>query len=488
MTSALRRVAVSIAVLAVCTGLVLLIAGDPRGARATPIAPQPPDASDPTALPPAKKGPTNVVRQGFPAAGADSDDLTKSETAWEVEWELTHPENRPFYPPGSVMRIKSAKFMWKDRAGKPNWVVVARMLEPAEIYVPYDNGNTAFLDIHDMPFHITPARKEFLGPSCVLPGEILDSANKNWANTVHKEVHDDGIRWMSAETGGRNQVGDRARRGEKMMLWATYYGANYRYLLEYTFADDGQLTCRIGPTARNIFNRQPDQGDVHLHIGCWRFEPDLGDALPGPSSVAAQSKAASLGGPSDNDILLARRVYDERADRFIQVAKPFSKNGLGEASEGSARWVPEEFTTLRVASRSRKNAHGRPISYDLIPLRYGALRQLQPEGGSRGANMDWINYDFWVTRTEPGFTSYIDVAQYASQHRPLTGHPTTIWTCTPAIHVPRTEDFGTADGNTSYMGVAITTWTGFTLKPRDLFDGTPLYDPPKPLGRRFFSQ
>jgi hypothetical protein len=104
---------------------------------------------------------TNVVRQGFPAAKADANDLTKSETAWEVEWELTHPTNKPIYPPGSVLRIKSAKFMWKDRYGKPRWVTVARMLELAEIYVPYDNGWTAFLDVHDMSFHVTPARKEF---------------------------------------------------------------------------------------------------------------------------------------------------------------------------------------------------------------------------------------------------------------------------------------------------------------------------------------
>ena len=144
----------------------------------------------------------NIVRQGFPAAKADPNDLTKSETAWEVEWELTHPENRPLYPPGSVLRIKCARFMWKERYGKPQWVVVARMLELAEIYVPYDNGWTAFLDIHDMPFHITPAREEFLGPSCVLPGEILPSFNPAWSGTVHKEVHDDGIRWMSAEANG----------------------------------------------------------------------------------------------------------------------------------------------------------------------------------------------------------------------------------------------------------------------------------------------
>ena len=53
----------------------------------------------------------------------------------------------------------------------------------------------------------------------------------------------------------------------------------------------------------------------------------------------------------------------------------------------------------------------------------------------------------------------------------------TIWLCAPALHVARTEDFGTENGTDNYRGVAITNWTGFILKPRDLFDGTPLYTP-----------
>lgn len=408
---------------------------------------------------------TNVVRQGFPAVKADPNDLTNSETAWEVEWELTHPENKPLYPPGSVLRIRSAKFMWKDRYGKPQWIVVARMLELAEIYVPYDNGWTAFLDVHDMPFHTNPARPEFLGPSCVLPGEILKSTNPAWSETVHKEVHDDGIRWMSAETDNRNQIADRARRGEKMILWSTYYGSNYRYLIEYAFGDDGMLTCRMGPTGRNLLNRQADRGDAHLHIGCWRLEFDLGDPVSG------------MGGPKENDVLLVRRVFDDATERFGQVAKPFAKNALGIACEGNARWNAEEFTSVRVASRVRKNAHGNPIAFDLIPQRLGALRQLQPEGGADAANMDFINHDFWVTRTESGFTNYVDVPQYASQRRPLTGHPTTVWHCAPTLHHPRGEDFGSEDGKSSYAGLAITFWTGFYVKPRDLFDSTPLYQP-----------
>jgi hypothetical protein len=468
MTCILRRIVCAsararILGLLALVGFALLTVGDSKEkrVRAEPLAMK---AVDPDPVPAGEQPlATNVVRQGFPAAKADSSDLTKSDTAWEIEWELTHPLNRPLYPPGSVLRIRNAKFMWKDRYGKPQWVVVARMLELAEIYVPYDNGWMAFLDIHDMPFHITPARQEFLGPNCVLPGEILKSPNPYWSGTVHKEVHDDGIRWMSAETDVRYEIADRARRGEKLILWSTYYGANYRYLIEYSFGDDGMLTCRVGPTGRNIFNRQDDQGDTHLHIGCWRMELDLGDSSTG------------LGGPKDNDVFLVRRIFNEATERFAQVAKPFAKNSEGQACEGSARWNAEEFTSLRVQSRVRKNVHGRPVAFDLIPHRLGAPRQLQPEGGSYAANLDFINQDFWVTRAESGFTNYIDVPQYASQRRPLEGHPVTIWHCTPALHFPRGEDFGSEDGKNCYTGVAMTFWTGFYLKPRDLFDSSPLY-------------
>ncbi len=357
--------------------------------------------------------------------------------------------------------------MWKDAPWQAAVAVsVVRMLEIAEIYVGYDNGTT-FLDVHDMSFYTTPAPQGVpRSHNCVAPGEILQSSNPGTGrDKVHKEVHDDGVRWMSADTSGRNEIVDRVRRGEKLLLWATYYGANYRYLMEYGFRDDGVVTCRIGPTGRNIFNRQKDQGDIHLHVGCWRMEMDLGDPVN------------KVGGPKDNEVLLSRRIFDEEKEKFAQVARPFNKNGFGQACEGNGRWNAEEFTTLRVASTLRKNAHGRPIAYDVISQRFGTLRRLQPSGGAYNADMDFINQDFWVTRTESGFTDYINVPRYAKEKRPLTGQPTTIWLCTPALHVARTEDFGTESGTNSYGGVAITTWAGFELRPRDLFDGTPLYRP-----------
>jgi hypothetical protein len=461
MPPRLRRPRVAAVLLLVAGGVLMPLSS---GEGVTPVAQPPFTRPQPKPHPPANY-PTDVVRQGFPAAGFDPADPTKSDTFWEVEWELTHPENKTWLPPGSVPRIRSAKFMWKDKSGRPQWVTVVRMLEIAEIYVPYDNGNTAFLDVHDMPFHVTRARREFLGPACVAPGEVLTSNNPAWSYTMHKEVHDDGVRWMSADTGFRNEIADRARRGEKLLLWGTYFGANYRYMIEYGFTDDGVVTCRIGPTARNIFNRQKDGGDTHLHIGCWRMEMDLGDPV------------ARVGGPKDNEVLLVRRTFDEAKERFAQTARPFNKNGFDQACEGSAQWVPEEFTTIRVRSKVRKNSHGYPISYDLLSTRNGGIRRLQNEGGTYDADMDFINQDFWVTRTESGFTDYIDVPRYARGRRPLAGHPTTIWLCTPALHVARTEDFGTGNGTDSYGGAAITTWAGFALRPRDLFDGTPLYTP-----------
>src|SRR5260370_36174498 len=96
-----------------------------------------------------------------------------------------------------------------------------------------------------------------------------------------------------------NQGAGRARRGEKMILWSTYYGANYRYLMEYTFADDGMITCRLGATGRNIFNRQDDQKDTHMHIGCWRMEFDLGDpSAKRGNDETAKRRLASVPRPS----------------------------------------------------------------------------------------------------------------------------------------------------------------------------------------------
>jgi len=400
----------------------------------------------------------NVVRQGFPAAKADSADLTKSDTAWEIEWEIARPDNsgNKRSTPASVLLIRSARFMFKDDKGEPRWFSVLKNLEIGEILVPYDHMRPVFLDVSEHAFQILPAKKEYLGPTCVAAGEILDSHDERMHQRVHKEVHDDGLRWVNAE--------QKARRGEKMLLWALFDGGNYRYILEYGFNDDGVITCRLGATAHNLFDKQADGRDVHLHVGCWRWDPDLCEEAP-------DSSKPDIGGASKNRILLVRRVPRTPAPNGmfkIDIA-PFSADDKGRACEGFADWKPEEFTMLRVESKVRKNGSKNPrfTAYDVVPVRVGAVRNYP-------GKYAFANHDFWVTNRRGPNAKYSEVPLHATFSNSLDGMPCTIWHNSPALHVPRGEDYG-IDGVTRSSGAAITSWAGFIFRPVNLFDRTPLY-------------
>jgi hypothetical protein len=397
----------------------------------------------------------NTVHIGFPARAFDPADLSKSDTAWQIDWEITNPNNgldKKATKPASVLVIRSARFMFRDRYKKPRWWTVVKNLAVGEILVAYDKMDPVYLDVHENEFRLIPARSEYLGPACVLPGAILDSRDERMSGRVLKEVHDDGLRWMN----GANH----ARRGEKMLLWALLDADNYRYLLEYGFSDDGVISCRLGATAHSLFNRQKDQRDIHLHVGCWRFDPELQEDAHTPK-----------GGARHNQVLLVRRLPRTQAVNgiFKLDVSAFNPDETGQASEGYADWKPEEFTTLRVQSKVRKNSSKDPhfTALDLIPQRHGAVR-----------NYPWkyafANHDFWVTRRSPTQPHFHEVPLYAQRSRPLDGTPVTIWHNAASWHVPRGEDYGN-DGVTAKDGAALTTWTGFALRPVNLFDSTPLY-------------
>jgi hypothetical protein len=415
--------------------------------------------------------PSQVVRQGFPAASADPGDLSKSDTAWEIEWDITNPMNGPpryTFARSSILAIRSAKFMYKDRNGQPRWITPVRNLEIGEVFVPYDPGYPRYDDISQMSFWIVRADPKNLGPNCVAAGEILPSPDPYKQNKVYKEVHDDGPRWF-ADFSSLGQ--ERCRRGEKMLVWCAFFGANYRYVFEYGFGDDGTITCRLGATAHNLMRYRPDQKDTHLHVGCWRFDPELGDPTAGPAG----------GGPEQNVVQLVRRLPrtpDVQDGTYYLDVRPFGAGRDDVAREGFALWRPEEFTTLRIESSARKNGNPVPhaTAYDLLPVRNGSVRNFPAE-------YDFANKDFWVTLTEPNQTTFTQVATYAAERRPIDHHAITVWHNTPLLHSVRAEDFG-QDGASSWEGVALTSWSGFTLRPRNLFDCSPLYTPVTRFSRR----
>jgi hypothetical protein len=426
------------------------------GALAVGVAPTPPTEDE------------TLVKQGFPARSADPKDLTKSDSAWEIEWDITNPTNKPgsTRAPSSVLRIASANFMYKDKDGKARWITVVRNLELGELFVPYDPGSPRYNDVAGQAFWIMKADAKLLGPACVAPGKVLRSRNLTLDNKVYKEVHDDGLRWLN--DAGMNGP-DKGRRGEKLILWTVFYGGNYRYIIEYGFSCDGTITCRLGATARNHSPRQDNQNDVHLHVGCWMFDPELTDP-----------KTAN-NGPPLNLVQLVRRLPRNPATAdglFRMDVRPFGTSLTGPpanspALEGSALWVPEEFTLLRIQSATRKNNNvpPQPTCYDLVPLRFGSVRNFPVAG------FDFANKDFWVTHKVAGPYRYTQVPSYVGRPpRELEGKAITVWHSSPLLHVPRAEDFG-PDGRTNATGVALTAWASFILKPRNLFDRTPFYVP-----------
>jgi hypothetical protein len=420
--------------------------------------------------PPAKNSGPESVRQGFPVQKA-GDDLTRSDSAWEIEWDFAPVGKR------TVFRIVSAKFLWKDAKGKSRALIVARNLHLAEAFTQYDDVDgindkgTCWLDIAKVGLAHVPGNEKYLGPSCVGVGKVLESKDPLTNKKVHLELHYDGLRWMKVY-GGYD-----ARRGEKLMLWSAIASGNYVYLMEYNFTDDGRILCRLGFTAHNYFDRQAgiakskygsrlNEQDVHPHIGCWRFDPDLSEP------------ASGRGGPERNQVWLVSRVFDPVAKKFRQQKLPFPGDEQavksGAAHEGKAKWVPKQFTTLRVESLDVKNSRGLPVAYDLMTTRTGSAEDLMPISQAKGANMDFVNYDFFATLTPQQFKHYYEIPEVAAARRTLFGRPTTIWHSVPALHVPRDEDFG-AGGVDSARGAALTEWIGFTLRPRNLFDGTPLF-------------
>jgi hypothetical protein len=111
---------------------------------------------------------------------------------------------------------------------------------------------------------------------------------------------------------------------------------------------------------------------------------------------------------------------------FPWDAKPENKDK--PAREGKAKWVAASFTSLQAESTVINNSRGAPTSYELIPTRFGSAEELLKIGDAQDvkADMDFINYDFWVTRTPKKNRHYHELPNLAEGGLPLKGHAATV--------------------------------------------------------------
>jgi primary-amine oxidase len=361
-----------------------------------------PCADEPQAAAPAKVD--NLIIQSFPSKGA-------KRTAWKIRWATNE---------GNGLYIVSAHF---QRGPKAPWMQVLGDARLSEMIVPYHSSSPRFFDV-SYNFDMTKMTAADAGPH----GKLLGSPP-----TVVQELRDLGIQFKDREAG--------VRRGEALVLWGCLDAANYQYIMEFGFQDDGTITFRAGSTGHNYASREYEP---HMHNALWRIN-------------------VNLFGENKNSVSVMEHI--EKADMLGKARTAHSKFNKGK--EGFADWNPLRFTMLRVYHTKRKNARGELIAYDLMPLRMGSARHFG------GENEICTHHDFWVSRNRPGQTYYPEVPKYVAKHESIENTDLVLWYSSPMHHEPRSEDGEMVDGK--LRGATHTGWSQFSLRPSNVFDRTPYY-------------
>lgn len=378
------------------------------------------------------------ITRFFPAA-PPGQAQPAAETGWRIQWNVLSAGNHG-YGGSAVLEFERIEFMrgYRDD-GSEDWHTLLTNLAMAEMYVPYNDGSEIW-DITGFFFPFTPAKAAYLPSFALIDGGLAADGVVLW------EVRDDNVRYMD------NNDNDRVRRGQSLRLWATLSAGNYRYVLSYSFLDDGTIRVRAAGTAENLADVPVnDDSGVHIHMPAWRMEFDLG-------------------GAADLTVEVVERFADLANGGATTLARPFNGN-----VEGGERWEPEKFTTLKVTNPRILNRHQPPlpISYSLMPWRQGSTR----------TSRSYTDFDFWVSRTVPDNPRrrlllpelrFIDVPDKVSNPERITGEAVVIWHKAGLQHVPRTEDFGLEDWSAA-DGVALAMSAGFDLVPRNFWGRTPLH-------------
>jgi Cu2+-containing amine oxidase len=415
-----RRRLASYLSLGLCGTLAVLSA-----APAQPVK-LPPDPSQPIrrAKPPVEIPETEMVlpagtrevTQGFPSTG-------KAVTSWKVWYTSMR---------GNGLVIKGA---WFKRGPSDRWLQVLGDARLAQAFVPYHNNHHRFWDV-DYGFGLDPLTKADVGAN----GDLLRVKDTDRFPTVGKEIRDRGIMYKHPAA---------VRRGETMLLWGSLSAANYRYLIEYGFQDDGTITFRCGASGHNYAG---DQWTPHMHNAMWRVD-------------------VNLGGPDHNSVLLCEHVETQEGAPFAQTRTTPIKEACG------IDWDPYKFTMLRVINTQRKNKRGQPISYDLMPSRQGNSRHYGPGmmtvKGKKMRQEECTMHDFWVTRARPGQMQYKLVPEYVADHDAIEDTDVVLWYNSVGHHEPRSEDG--EDIGSGFQGATHVMWSGFDLRPRNVFDRSPFY-------------
>ena len=325
------------------------------------------------------------VEQSFPAAGPE-------QTRWKLCWQVLNGPN---------LIITGA---WFRPAPTAAWIRLIYEARVSQLFVPYHPGTPRYLDIgYIYNFGAWPLNST----DCPAPGTVIGAGQE-----VCKEMRGRGLAWKH---------NSQKRLGEDLVLWSVMAAANYNYIIEWTFRDDGSVIGRVGATGR-IAGQQ-----AHMHGPIWRLDLDLNGACCDATALFKHTESGATATDSHAAI----------------------------AVESGLAWSPTSFTMLHIHDPSLKNSNGKQSEWALMPSVAGIPNHTEA----------WTKSTFWVTRYSWSEKMGDMLPTYASPAQTVASQDVVLWYYAGLHHYIRDED----------KDMTHTMWVGFTLKPINLWAKTPLY-------------
>jgi Cu2+-containing amine oxidase len=138
------------------------------------------------------------------------------------------------------------------------------------------------------------------------------------------------------------------RHGQEVVYFAVLDAANYNYILEWAFRDDGTIASRTGSTGPKFFGTNDTTG--HTHDFTWRLDIDLNGSA---------GDSACLFTHIENLAVTPSTATDSCSPITVEA-------GLD--------WRPMQFNTLKIKDSTLTNGLGHQTNYELVPLRTGTSR------------------------------------------------------------------------------------------------------------------
>lgn len=288
-----------------------------------------------------------------------------------------------------------------------------------EIFVPYHPGSPRFGDISQfLNFQpLTLSQGSSKGSDCPLPRVLLD------VNKICREIRDGGIDWKTGPT--------LVKRQQEVSYFAVLGAANYNYIMEWTFGDDGTISSRAGSTGPKLGGANDTRG--HAHNFTWRLDIDLNGSGGDSACISRHFE----------NLLVTPSTATDRCDAI--------------RAEAGLTWNALQFNTLVITDSALRNARGRQTAYELIPLRTGTNRHTEA----------FTRNDFWVTRYNSGTELLaINLPSFVNGQSTV-GQDNVVWYTGPVHHEDNMRD-------EDRQSVPVI-WVGFELAPNNLFDRTPFH-------------